>query len=148
MLSLHNLFGIMFLKKIIKKTPTYITSISLTILIAFLSLDGNPFDMNRIKLFEGSDKVVHCVMYICLSSAYIFDCAKVYYPEQLRIKSLTLCAITAFAFSLIIEFLQEYMGLGRAFSIGDIVANLAGTLIGFFIMKYYFLKRFNNIMRS
>lgn len=138
----------MFLKKIIRKVPVCITSVILTALITYLSLDGNPFDVNRVRLFEGADKVAHCIMYFCLSSVYIFDCAKILYPKKTGFVSVAFCAYMAFMFSLLMEILQELMGIGRAASIGDVIANLAGALGGYFFMKYYFLKRFNDIMRS
>lgn len=148
MLSLHNMFGNMFFKKIIKNVPTCLTTVALSALIAYLSLDSNPFDVNRVKLFEGADKLVHCIMYFCLSVVCIFDCAKVFYPNRLKTLLVVLCACIAFMFSMLMELLQGVMEIGRAASLGDMIANLIGTLGGLFFMKYYFLKRFNDIMRS
>lgn len=148
MLSLHNMFGNMFLRKIVKNVPTCLTTVALSALIVYLSLDSNPFDVNRVRLFEGADKLVHCVIYFCLSAVCVFDCAKIIYPNRLKTVLVILCACVAFMFSLLMELLQEFMNVGRAASLGDIIANLIGISGGYCFMKYYFLKRFNDIMRS
>lgn len=148
MLSLHVRFVMMFMKKIIKKIPTGLLSVLTIALIAYLSLDDDPFDASRVQLFEDADKVVHAIMYAFLTCVLVFDCAKSKISVGLKVKSICLCALVAFAFSMLMEYLQDAMGLGRAADIGDVIANFTGTVIGFLSMKYVFLKRIYEILRS
>lgn len=136
------------MKKIINKIPTGLLSLLTMGLILYVSLDSNPFEVNKIELFYGADKVIHGLMYFVLASVLIFDCAKYKNPGTLNVGQSILCALAAFVFSVLMEVLQGAMGLGRAASVGDGIANFVGALIGFMSMKYVFLQRFYEIMRS
>lgn len=135
------------MNKIIKNIPAWVLSSVTIALILYASLDTNPFDAQHIRLFEGADKVVHCVMYFTLSVALIFDWAKQRYPHEINAKGVILCALIAFVFSVIMELMQGAMGLGRSASVADAIANFIGALSGFLFMKFVFLQRFYRIMR-
>ena len=123
------------------KIPTGCMSVVLMLLIAYLSLDSNPFDANRVRLFEGADKVVHCLMYLTLSVIMSVDVIKYRYPKKASLLSIIVCAIIAFLYSIGMEFLQGAMDAGRAASVADAVANLVGCVIGFFCVKFVVLQR-------
>ena len=138
----------MFIQSIIKRIPTGVFTALVAGLIAYLSLDGDPFDANRVKLFEGADKVIHAIMYFTLVSVLLFDTAKRMFPKNISTLVVVLCAALAFAYSVLMEYLQGAMGLGRSASVYDAVANLVGVLAGCAVMKCWFLGYVENILRS
>lgn len=148
MLPLHNKNLGMFIQSIIKRVPTGLFTAIVLGLIAYVSLDGDPFDANRVKLFEGADKVIHAIMYFTLVSVMLFDSAKKRFPKKMSALVVLACATLAFAYSVLMEYLQDVMGIGRSASIYDAIANLIGVLLGCAAMKYYFLGYFDKILRS
>ena len=77
MLSLHNMFDRNKIKRLVEKMPKGLMSIMTILLITYLSLDDNPFDANDVRLFEGMDKVVHCIMYWFLALILMIDWTKI-----------------------------------------------------------------------
>lgn len=140
MLSLHNKFRRMFLKNIAGYIPVGLMSIIILGVIAYVSLDGDPFDAHRIILFEGADKVIHAIMYLTLTAVFLFDLAKYRRTDMLSVKYFVISAVTAFIYSGLMEYLQHIMGLGRSASVGDLVANFVGVCLGVLLMKCCFLK--------
>jgi VanZ family protein len=100
------------------------------VLILFMSL--YPFATKETKqLWEHSDKIVHFALYFVLSVLVI---------SGLHNKSkYAITLIISVLFGIIIEALQEFMKLGRTFSMLDILANSIGVCIG--LTSYYFLKK-------
>lgn len=145
MLSLHNMFGQMKINVIINRIPKGLMSILIVMIISYLSLDKDPFDVNKVRLFEGADKVVHCIMYWVMTLVFMVDWAKFRYPKKITVSSMWVCAVVAFAFSLLMEYLQDAMNLGRAASVNDVIANFIGTILGFLVMKYVFFKMLYDI---
>ena len=145
MLSLHNMFNRMKINVIINRIPKGLMSLLIVMIVAYLSLDKNPFDANEVHLFEGADKVVHCIMYWVMTLIFMIDWAKFRYPKKITVLSMWVCVALAFAYSLLMEYLQDAMKLGRAASTNDAIANFIGTLLGFLLMKYVFFKRLYGI---
>ena len=134
------------INNVIGKLPKGLLSMLTLALIAYASLDADPFDAHRIRLFEGSDKVVHCIMYCFLSLALMVDVAKVKCVNLLNVNVMSVCSIVAFAYSVTMEYLQGMMNQGRSASIGDVVANMIGVILGFVIMRSILKK--NNTNRN
>ena len=131
---------------VIEKMPKGLLSIATMMLIAYLSLDSDPFDAHRIRLFEGADKVAHCIMYCFLSLAIMMDVAKIKKSKRSDSSVLCLCAIASFAYSVAMEYLQGMMNQGRSASMGDVVANMIGVILGFVVMRYIVMR--NNTKRN
>ena len=128
--------------EVFNKIPTGVMSVTLVLLITYLSLDSNPFDANRLRLFEGADKVVHGCMYMTLSAILNIDYIKYCYPEKIGSLKIVICAVIAFIYSIAMEFLQGAMDAGRAASVEDAIANMIGCVLGFFFIKFVVLKKF------
>lgn len=148
MLPLHNIFGQMFIDKIIRKVPAGLMTMAIVVTIAYVSLDGDPFDASMIPLFEGADKVIHAIMYFTLVAVLLFDAVKFRKCGKAG-KAVTLASVVvAFAYSVLMEYLQDQMGLGRTASVADLVANLAGACLGALFMKCLFLPKMYAILST
>lgn len=140
MLSLHNMFNRMKINVIINRIPKGLMSILIVMIVAYISLDKNPFDTNKISLFEGADKVIHCIVYCVMTLIFMVDWAKIRYPKNITILSMWVCVAISFVYSLLMEYMQDAMQLGRTASVYDVIANLIGALLGFLFMKFIFFK--------
>lgn len=112
----------------IKVIPPWITSILVIALIAYISLDPNPMDINRIKLFAGADKIIHFIMYFTLCTVLILDYAKAIMPHHTKFSSEAAFTTFAFALGLTFEILQGTITEERAFDLFDVVANTLAHL--------------------
>lgn len=124
-----------FVNKLPKGMFTFIT----LFLIIYISLDSNPFDVNKIHLFPGADKIIHALMYGFLVMVSVFDISKIKSYSK-PCFGLYMCSVL---FSIIVgvlmEFLQESMNLGRGFDLYDIYADAVGAIIGFLVMRFFIL---------
>lgn len=75
-------------------------------------------------IFSGIDKVIHLSIF-----AFLSFCFWVSFP---KIKFITFILVMLL-YGLITEILQDEMHWGRSMEIGDLVADIIGTLIGYFI---------------
>lgn len=85
---------------------------------------------NEVKFFnffsQLNDKVVHVISFIGLSFL-----AKISFPK----KNQLLIIGTSTLYGILIEFLQEYMKLGRTFEYSDMVADCIGCIFGYYMAK-------------
>ena len=144
--------------KLYKKIPSWVTSIIVMLIIAYVSLDPNPMDINSIKLFKGADKVVHFIMYFTLCSAFIFDYAKSRMPHHTKFSSEAAFTTFAFLYGLIMEILQAKLSEFRVFDAArglfvnahcdvlDITANTVGALAALIIIKLWLMHIFRKAM--
>ncbi|MCI6893555.1 MAG: VanZ family protein [Bacteroidales bacterium] len=130
----------------IKVIPPWITSILVIALIAYISLDPNPMDINRIKLFAGADKIIHFIMYFTLCTVLILDYAKAIMPHHTKFSSEAAFTTFAFALGLTFEILQGTITEERAFDLFDVVANTLGALAGFAVLKVWGMHKFRKLM--
>lgn len=128
----------MKLMVIIDKFPKGLMSVASMLLIVYLSLDDNPFEADRVLLFEGADKVAHCLMYAFLTLILALDFSKFY--RNIGAMHMGICALFAFAFSVLMEYLQGAMNMGRSFSLTDMIANFVGIFFGF-LLALSFLRK-------
>jgi VanZ family protein len=114
------------------KTLTKQKSLLVLWIMFILVVSLYPFKTKETKQFwEHSDKAVHFVLYFVLSVLVI---------SSLHNKSrYAITLIISVLFGIIIEALQEFMQLGRTFSMLDILANAVGVCIG--LTSYYLLKK-------
>ncbi len=126
------------MKKILKKIPTGVLSVLSMALIAYLSLDNDPFNSSSMKLFPGADKIAHVVLYFCLGAVFLFDYMTHRHPRSPKTDKVCVFAFAAFVYGVVMELLQGYMGRGRDVSMADMFANLLGAVLAFCFMKYFF----------
>lgn len=108
-----------------------------TLVILFLSLYPFSNTNTEIKFWEHSDKLVHFSMYFILAFL-VFTSLK---PDTLRSKPTFWVVVVLVFYGIVIEAVQELMGLGRHFEILDITANSAGVLLG--LTGYFLMKKCN-----
>ncbi len=83
-------------------------------------------------MFNGIDKVLHVSIFAMLGFCFIAAVPKIKFSYFFQI-------ILIYAF--LTEILQEEMGLGRSMETLDIVADVVGCLLGYYIYKML-VKRF------
>lgn len=131
------------MKKFINKIPSGLLSLITFVVIIYVSLDNNPFEINQVQLFEGADKIIHALMYGFWVMVMIYESSKFLYFEEPDFISYILLIMMSFLFSVSKELLQEIMEIGRHMDIYDIIANLSGIIIGSLVMKFGLLDLIN-----
>lgn len=114
-------------------------------LIAYASL-ASPSRIPRVIVFEHLDKVVHFVMYFgfCIMLIYAIDRRK-YHDSGKTINNLPfvlylMVLLAALTWGFAMELLQQYMSMGRQYSMYDMIANAAGALAGLVLYFAIFKK--------
>jgi VanZ family protein len=117
----------MALKRIIKSSPAYLYTVIVVLAVLYLTLVPKPLPDNDLKLFEGADKVVHAIMFFGVMICMAFD----YTRKRSHVSATPLIGfcIIAIAFGGAIEYIQDWMGLGRSKDIYDFVADSIGAVI-------------------
>ena len=116
----------------------YLIAISVTILIAYLSL-SNPIKIDIPMKISFLDKIFHSFAYFILTITWLFALRN--YSKNKFI------LITLLLYGILIEFLQAWLTSTRQKEFLDVVANSIGILIALLIYKYlykYFVKIFDN----
>jgi len=116
----------------------YLIAISVTILIAYLSLSS------AIKIeiplhISNLDKLLHSFAYFGLTITWLFALRR--YPKRKFI------VIAIFLYGILMEFLQGWLTNTRQKDIFDVVANTIGILVSMLIYEQlykYFVKKFDN----
>jgi|SRR6185436_1910782 hypothetical protein len=112
-----------------------IWSISTQIL---LSLPGAVFPSGGLFNIPNLDKIVHLGLFGGLVFVW---CLYVYYradPPTISTKTIWTLVLAAFVYGVIMEFVQKNFIPNRSFDGGDIIADLAGSLIGYFVTQWFF----------
>ncbi|WP_133441074.1 VanZ family protein [Chryseobacterium sp. MDT2-18] len=77
-------------------------------------------------MFEGIDKVLHLSIFAFLGFSFVAAFPKIKFGYFIQIM---------ISYALLTEILQDEMGLGRSLEGLDLVADIIGVLIGYFIFK-------------
>lgn len=115
-------------KALMEKVPHWVPTSVIAIIICWLTLAPRPLGEVEIPLFPGADKIIHGLMFGTLTFAFLFDICRHNGWRQVVLPLVSLVALGCGAFGIIIEFLQEWMGLGRGLEIYDMVADLTGAV--------------------
>lgn len=114
--------------------------------IAYASL-ASPTRIPRVIIFEHLDKVVHFIMYFgfCILAVYAFDNRKYYHGSMQYNKNIPTSLyfwviMMALAWGFSMELLQQYMAMGRQYSLYDMIANATGALVGISLYSFMFKK--------
>ncbi len=113
---------------------SFLIAISLTLLIAYLSL-SKPIEIEIPIKITFLDKILHASAYFTLTLSWLF---------ALRKKSkFKLISIAIFLYGILMEFLQGWLTNTRQKDIYDVFANSLGILISLFIFDsfYKYLKK-------
>ena len=114
-------------RAIIDHIPSGILSGITVILILWLTLAPNPTGDLELPLFPGADKVVHALMFAFLTFIVLLELMRNAKWETLSLVKIGAAALCCSVFGVIIELIQQAMGLGRSFEILDILADSAGS---------------------
>lgn len=102
------------------------------IAICWLTLAPEPTGKVHIELFEGADKVIHACMMGGLTAAILFD---LWRRERHLPGKREICrvAIGVTLFSMLDEWAQSAMGMGRTADLYDLLADLTGMAIALLV---------------
>lgn len=110
------------------KIPTgLLTGITLA-LILWLTLAPHPTGKLKISLFYGADKIVHMIMFGCLTFLALLELMKHKKWAMLSLVTIAVISLVGALLGVGIELIQRAMGLGRSFEIMDILADTAGAI--------------------
>ena len=123
--------------------PTYCWSLIVATAILYLSLaTGRGLTkLPPMPLFENADKLMHFMMYMCLSCVITFK-------QRMSGKALLLTAFTAIAISVayggVIELVQPFFP-PRTCDLLDFIADSAGAIVGFVITDIIWIQAHSHI---
>lgn len=119
-----------------KSRYRHIKVAAIAIVIMVLSL-GDPGETGRtvFRFFNNADKLVHAAMYFVLTFVLIYE----YRREAVKTSVLMLLATISFSYSVLMEILQMSITTYRGFEGYDILANLAGVILG--VLLFLLLRR-------
>jgi len=110
-----------------KSRYRHIKVAAIAIAIMVLSL-GDPGETGQtvFRFLNNADKLVHAAMYFVLTFVLIYQ----YRREAVNDLVLILLATLSFSYSVLMEILQMSVTTYRSFEGYDIIANLAGVILG------------------
>jgi VanZ family protein len=103
-----------------------------TATIFYFSLKPSGEDQNEYLDFDGSDKLFHFVCYAIWYLSWIWFLN--FKNNSLKFEKHVFAILVLIGIG--IEYLQDFMQLGRDFDSWDMVANGLGVLLGFIIFRY------------
>lgn len=118
-----------------RRALPHIKTALVAVVILLLSL-GDPGTAVRpvYSLIPHADKLFHVIMYFSLTIVVLVQ----YRHLTVKISTVVMMVLGAFAYGVIIEFLQRWLTSGRSFELADILFNLAGIIsatILFFLFR-------------
>ena len=125
------------LKKGLSKLPPLIFTIIVLMMILWLTLAPKPLGEKPPSLFPGADKVAHSIMFGGFALVMLLDWQRKHGWREVKWYRMILAALISSALGILIEFMQNAMGLGRGFEYEDIIADISGAFI-FAISYFYF----------
>ena len=136
------------MKKLINFIPSGVFSVIATAVVFYLLLSPPskiPSELFGFFNFKYGDKVAHVVLFFLLTLAYLYDYTKLMNPKHTKVNKELALTVLASSIGLISECCQLAMGTGREFDTFDIVADVLGAFIAFFVMHWFgahFLRKF------
>lgn len=101
--------------------PTILTAT----LILWLTLAPHPVGAVRVNLFPGADKAVHFMMFATLTFVALSDMCR--YRTQLTKVRIGITFLSISLFSILDEWAQQAMSMGRSAEIADLIADICGA---------------------
>jgi len=124
------------------KSITLIPALIWAGIIAFISLV--PGDELPQTNFHINDKLVHFLIYFSFTGvlfASLYPYLRLSSNNNPLRDSLIISSLISFAYGTMIEFLQEYMNMGRSADLYDVLANLSGIIIAVFTILIFKVNR-------
>lgn len=128
------------MKKLINFIPVGVLSIIATVLVVYLLLSPEsslPSSWLSLFKFKHADKVIHLLLFFLLNAVYLYDYTKLKNPHHTKINKELAITTLAASIGLLTEVGQLAMGLGRAFDVDDIVADVLGAFLAFALMHWW-----------
>ncbi len=89
----------------------------------------------RIRLFIHADKLIHLLLFMIFSLLLIFDARRFFQTSSIQKNIAIAVTLTGLAAGLFTELVQHFLIVGRSGTIGDLIADVGGILIGIGIYK-------------
>lgn len=105
--------------------------------ILWITLAPDPVGDTNLELFPGSDKLIHAIMMGGLASALMFDWRRNSGNNRraLTSKVLVLVFVATVLFSMVDEWAQGAMNMGRSSDPWDFLADVIGIIIAIFTAR-------------
>lgn len=117
------------MKKLLTRLPAWTLTITVSLVILYLTLVPRPIPAEMVPMFPGADKIVHGIMFGALAGAIVLDRFRRYGCGRARVFT-ALAALIAFVAGGVIELLQGAMDMGRGREVMDLVADGIGAWLG------------------
>ena len=127
----------------IKPWLRYTLSFLYLVIIVLLSLLPTS-DFPDVPFFSGEDKYIHICMYLGLG---FLACWSLDFRGKERLPSIILLLAGVFMWGALMEVLQRLMSNGRGMELLDMLANLAGAIVGLIFYKLLERKRFERDLK-
>ena len=110
---------------------TWWPSLLVLSVILWLTLAPRPIGDAHIAMFEGADKIVHAIMMGTLTSALLYDYYRSHKGNKncLTGKLLMKTCVAVAIFSIVDEWAQSSMHMGRSGDIADLIADIIGIVL-------------------
>lgn len=126
---LSNFVGMERIRRIFSNIPSGLFTYLTLGIILWLTLAPKPLGDEPPKLFPGADKIVHALMFGFFAAMMMLDWQRQHQWKRISPQvGLFISSISAFS-GIIIEFLQDWMDLGRGFEYLDILADVTGAFL-------------------
>ena len=89
----------------------------------------------RIRLFIHADKLIHLLLFMIFSLLLIFDARRFFQTSSIQKNIAIAVTLTGLAAGLFTELVQHFLIVDRSGTIGDLIADVGGILIGIGIYK-------------
>lgn len=109
--------------------PLLLTAVSVAAIL-WLTLSPHPLGDVHPPVFPGADKIGHTLMFGGLAAIAVVDMHRIGRGDRTKKILPALIIVSCILFGVLIEYLQEWMHLGRSFEYADIVADATGCIIG------------------
>jgi len=83
------------------------------------------------------DKLVHVFLFAIFCCLFYWPLVNTSVSRSSRLRWLVLVALVGTVYGIAMEFVQKYYVINRAFEFGDILADLGGCLLGWWLGKKY-----------
>ena len=120
----------------ITNTLKYWKSALVTAVILHLSF-ASPSEFKGIPTFDNEDKLIHILMYLGLTAVLVFDSVRLNLSKRTR---LVICLVYPILVGGVVEILQPIYFFPRSASWLDWLADIIGTIAGWYIMTFIYKK--------
>lgn len=133
-------FWIVLMNKFLLKTPPYLFTIVVAVLIIYLTLFPHPLPDGTPVLFPHADKLVHALMFWAFYTSFAIDRLRKQLKDgvytRLSDEWLSIIMTITIAFGLAVEIAQWTMDIGRGGDFFDFLADIVGAMVASWTLRY------------